>query len=92
MLTAVSYGKQWPRWIKTSLAGYAYPKYLLPALKNRESGNRKLAAYYALRAMAANPFYILSRAWVIPLEAAVGPRLAELARKFARRFTQWRKK
>jgi glycosyltransferase involved in cell wall biosynthesis len=86
VLAAVTYGRQWPRWIKSSLISYAYPKYLLPAIKYRESGNRRLAAYYALRAMAANPFYILSRAWVIPLEAAVGPRLAGLAREVLRRF------
>jgi hypothetical protein len=81
LIAAVTFGKQWPGWIKTSLHANAYPKYLLPALKNRESGNRGLAAYYALRAMAANPFYLLSRAWVIPLEAAAGPRLAGLERR-----------
>lgn len=91
LIAAVTFGKQWPGWIKTSLHANAYPKYLLPALKNRESGNRGLAAYYALRAMAANPFYLLSRAWVIPLEAAAGPRLAGLARKLARRLRDGKK-
>ncbi|HEY0376120.1 MAG TPA: glycosyltransferase [Pyrinomonadaceae bacterium] len=92
LIAAVTYGRQWPGWIKTSLHAYAYPKYLLPALQNRESGNRGLAAYYALRAMAANPFYLLSRAWVIPLEAAAGPRLAGLVRKLARRSKEGTKK
>lgn len=84
LIAAVTLGKQWPRWIKICLEDYAYPKYLLPAIKNREKGNRKLAAWYALRAMAANPLYILSRAWVIPIDGVLGPRLAALARRFAR--------
>lgn len=91
LVAAFTFGKQWPRWIKTSLAGYAYPKYLLPAIKNRESGNRRLAAYYAIRAMAANPFYILSRTWIIPLEAAIGPRLSGMVRRFVRRFSEGQK-
>jgi glycosyltransferase involved in cell wall biosynthesis len=86
LVAAVTFGKHWPLWIKTSLADYAYPKYLLPAIKNRELGNRKLAAYWALRAIAANPFYLFSGAWVIAAEAAIGPRLSEVARRFARRF------
>lgn len=92
LIAAVTFGRQWPGWIKTSLHANAYPKYLLPALKNRESGNRGRAAYYALRAMAANPFYLLSSAWVIPLEAAAGPRLAGLVRKLAGRSKEGKKK
>jgi glycosyltransferase involved in cell wall biosynthesis len=87
MAASLTLATHWWTWFKLSLNDHARFKYLLPAVENRDKGNRKLALYYSLRSMLSNPLFLFSfGVWSIVCEAIIGRRRADSARRLFRRF------